>query len=41
MSQKKEMKKEATGKEKPVKSGEKLSNKKEPITIDPEVDEKN
>jgi hypothetical protein len=41
MAEKKEMKKEATGKEKPVKSGEKLSNKKEPITIDPEVDEKN
>jgi hypothetical protein len=41
MAEKKEMKKEATGKEKPVKSGEKISNKKEPITIDPEVDEKN
>jgi hypothetical protein len=33
-------KKEATGHEKPVKKGEKVSGKKEPITIDPEVDEK-
>ena len=33
-------KKEATGKEKPVKKGEKVSGKQEPITIDPEVDEK-
>jgi len=33
-------KKEATGNEKPVKKGEKVSGKKEPITIDPEVDEK-
>lgn len=33
-------KKEATGNEKPVKKGEKVSGKQEPITIDPEVDEK-
>jgi hypothetical protein len=34
------MKKEATGKEKPVKSGEKLSGKQEVVIVNPEVDEK-
>jgi hypothetical protein len=40
MAEKKDMKKEATGKEKPVKSGEKLSGKQEVIVVNPEVDEK-